>query len=190
MVMQARIIFVLFSFLLCISASTAQANNEIQLKLGLQSHKGTWDSERSDFDNQDHTGSAGYYGFSLKNKVGKSQKHFIGVGVDFDTILDDQVRGYRAIDYQYALFNNIRIGGFIGAASIDTGFPQNGYYTGFNLSYHLLKQKLGIGYELRIGDGLARDRKSDLDTPADTSSPRPDIFLDFQVHSLFISWAI
>jgi hypothetical protein len=161
---------------------------EFSLSAGLQSHSGNWETSNTEFDAQDYSGSGYHLGFSLKNQYGKTGKNFLGVGVDIDEILDDQVIGYRAIDYQRALSSNFRIGGFFGAASIDTGLPQNGYYMGGNISYYMLNNKLGFTFEVRYGSGLSRDRKLADDPQNTTGDNRPDIFLDYVASALQVSW--
>jgi hypothetical protein len=161
---------------------------EFSLSAGLQNHSGNWETLNTEFDAQDHSGSGYHLGFSLKNRFGKTGKNYFGVGVDIDDILDSQLIGYRALDYQRVLSSNFRIGGFFGAASIDTGLPQNGYYLGGNIGYYMLNNKLGFTFEIRHGNGLSRDRKLADDPQSTADEKRPDIFLDYVASALQVSW--
>lgn len=90
----------------------------------------------------------------------------------------------RALDYEYELNEAMRIGAFFGAATLDTGLPQNGYYTGVNASYLNIIDKLDLVVEARYGSGLARDRK----LASDPSGDRTDMFLDFTSIALSLRW--
>jgi hypothetical protein len=159
---------------------------EFHLSAGYQSHNADWLTTNTEFDNQDFSDSGYHFAFGIKNIVGKSKRHMIGAGIDVNSILDDQVIGYRAIDYQYILNEKWRLGGFFGAASIDTGLPQNGYYMGVNLSYFVFKN-MSISAAIRHGNGLARDRAFDTD-PESEVIERPDIFLDYTATGLQLNW--
>ncbi len=175
-------ILVLFA-LLSISAQAV----EFRASAGYQTHNADWLTLDPEFDNQDLSDSGYFFGLSLKNRVGKNKNHVIGAGIDFDSILDERVIGYRAIDYQYLINENYRLGGFFGAATIDTGLPQNGYYMGVNGSYFLNKN-ISITMELRHGNGLARDRAFENDPRNDTDINRPDIFLDYTAAGIQFDW--
>lgn len=176
-----------FILISCLIFSAATHAVEFSVGAGYQSHDASWKTDNPAFDNRDFSDSGYYFSLGLKNEVGKNNKHLIGVGIDASEILNEQIIGYRAIDYQYAVNDSIRLGGFFGAASIDTGLPQNGYYMGANASY-FVTESLSIGAELRHGNGLARDRQEQLGDPVSETEDVPDIFLDFTAFGLQLNW--
>lgn len=176
-----RTLFSVLVFTILGLAATTTNAAEFTLHAGAQNHSGSWETGDSDFDSQDHNGNGYHYGFSFKNRIGSSKKHYLGTGVDINDILDSRMIGLRAIDYQYALMQKLRVGGFFGAATINTGRPQNGYYLGANVNYHF--KHLAIGFEIRHGNGMARDRIS-----GDPQGVKPDIFLDFIATGVHLSW--
>lgn len=167
------------------TTSIAAESLEFRASAGYQSHNADWLTADPEFNNQDFSDSGIYFGISLKNRFGKNNNHLVGVGIDIDSILDERVIGYRAIDYQYVLNKKWRIGGFIGAATIDTGLPQNGYYLGANGSY-FFSEKISLTAEIRHGNGLARDRVFESDPEQVTELP--DIFLDYSAFGLQVDW--
>jgi len=101
-------------------------------------------------------------------------KYLLGAGIDLSNINGDRYLGIRAIDYQYIVLENTRVGAFVGAASINNSLPQNGYYLGFHLTQTNIFNFFDFGAELRYGSGLARDRLLSTDPPGD----KPDMFMD------------
>ena len=167
--------------------SASAAAYEKVFSVGYQNHDATWQTENADFDNQDFSDASYHFGFRFYNAVG--EKHLFGVGIDYDEVLSQTIVGYRALEYQYRLNSKLHMGAFFGAASIDTGLPQNGYYFGLNASFFVVPDKLAVQYEYKSGDGLARDRVSS--DPQDTNLEdgiRPDIFLDYSAHVLALRW--
>ncbi len=121
--------------------------------------------------------STGYHlAVGIHKPLGQSQRHWFGVALDYDDILDSSLLGYRALDYLYQPNDSWRVGAFFGAASLDSGLPQNGYYTGASLSrLNAWNQPVDAILEVRFASGLARDRR----LPGDPQSTSPDIFLDY-----------
>ena len=77
------------------------------------------------------------------------------------------------------------MGAFFGAASLDTGSSQTGYYTGFSASLTNIGQSgLDAVLEFRHGDGLGRDVLFEGD-PVITEH---DFFLDFDALSVSVSY--
>ncbi len=157
---------------------------EISINAGIQNHSVELDTGDAATDNQDSSDSGFHLGISIKNTYGQNKNHYFGVGIDLDDILGDQVIGYRALDYERAFGNHWRAGAFFGAATLDSGLPQNGYYTGFNLSYDRFFENLGLSFEVRHGNGLARDRL----LSSDPGGEKPDIFLDYTAVALQLRW--
>lgn len=178
-----------FIVLFCLTIANS-ALAEFQFDIGYQNHDGDWDTGNTAFDTLDSSGSDYHFGAYVRNKVGKSKKHLIGIGLNVDSILDERLIGYRAIDYRYEITDAFQVGTFIGAANLDTGFQQSGYYLGVNAAYYFSKN-IGLNFELNYGDNLARDRRSELGDPIgeviDDELPRPDIFLNFYSSSLSLS---
>lgn len=173
------------SFLSLCSWSLASLNVHAYEKVlsgGVQTHSADWETGDASFDSQDFNDTSYHFGFRLYNAI--NPKHMLGVGLDYDEILSENLIGYRAIDYQYIFSERYRVGAFFGAASLDTGLPQNGYYYGVNALTFISSNRLALQYELKVGDGLARDRLLE----SDPEGEKPDIFLDFIAHTLALQW--
>lgn len=119
----------------------------------------------------------------FRNQYGKTGKNHFGLGLDFSSINDDRMIGFRALDYQRQITQHIRVGGFFGAATVNSGAAQNGYYFGGNVSWMNLISNFDIVAEYRRGDGLARDVIA-----SDPETTSPDIFLDFSGIALSLNW--
>lgn len=165
-------------------ASTANAY-EFNFSAGLQSYSVDQLAEDNSLPNESESGTGLHLGASVKNKYGETQKHWFGFGVDIDRIMGQRMLALRALDYEYQLSERVRVGTFFGAATLDTGLPQNGYYTGINASYLNIIDKLDVVVEARYGNGLARDRKR---LTTDPDGERPDMFLDFTSIALTLRW--
>ena len=159
---------------------------EVNVSVGASNHELSFETGDAEIDSIDISDTGTHLGFGLKNQYGEHGQHFFGVGIDIDKIDGDQLIGYRALDYQFAFNQHIRAGAFFGAASLDTGLPQNGYYTGLNLSYQGIFDHLGITFELRHGNGLERDKKL-ADDPA-RENDKEYMFLDFTATAVQVSW--
>ena len=133
---------------------------------------------------------SGYHlGVGIRSFYGKNKNHLFGFAIDIDEIAGDQVIGYRALDYQYLLTDNWRFGGFFGAASIDTGLPQNGFYFGLNTTWVNLFNVFDVVLEYREGDGLARDRFVDELGDPQGEPGFPDIFLDYSSFAVKLQYS-
>ncbi|WP_139309890.1 hypothetical protein [Teredinibacter haidensis] len=170
-------------------ASAGSLAYEPYLNIGATYYSISYDTKNSTYDATKNTGSGYHLGFGIRNTFGSDNQHLLGTGIDIDQIDNQKLLGYRALDYQYKLNTNIRFGGFIGAASWNTGLPQNGYLTGINASYLPLSDKFDVMFEVRYASGLARDRLLE-DDPENTNpySPQPDIFAVIMSSSLIINW--
>jgi len=175
-----------FGALLLLTTSTLTFAAEPYFKAGWSAYSirnftgnPTLDSERA-------KGNGFHLGAGVRKKFGGD--HYIGAGIDLDSIAGQHMAGYRAIDYQYQLSKLIVIGSFFGAASLDSGLPQNGYYTGINLSYTPSVQNLGLVFEIRYASGLARDKLLDTDPQNLTDEYIPDIFADITSGALLLNW--
>lgn len=174
-------------FFLCFGViSNHVAAYEKLLSVGVQNHSIQQRTGDPNIDDEDLDDSSFHIGFRLYNQI--NAKNLIGVGLDYDEVGSQKVLGYRAIDYRYLLSNRIHLGAFFGAASLDSGLPQNGYYYGFNASFLLIPEKLSLSFENKFGDGLARDRLLSTDPEDSSGENRPDIFLDYQAYVLALQW--
>lgn len=167
---------------LCLAESSVA---EVQINAGWQKHQVRFDTQDTVIDASDPSDNGYHAGIAARKNLGKSQRHWFGVGVDVSEILDQTLVGLRALDYQYQIYPHVRIGAFFGAATLDTGSMQNGYYTGINLTATDVGTKnLNVILEFRHGDGLARDRL----LASDPEGTQPDIFLDFDALSLSVGY--
>lgn len=156
---------------------------EFHISLGANQHSVKHNTGDPLTDDMNPSDQAMSIGFGFKNQLTK--KHYLGLGMDFSELLGQRLRGYRALDYQYALFPKFRVGGFFGAVSIDSGLPQSAYYMGINASaYKILNSKIALTFELSHGNGLSRDRLLDDDPQGE----KPDIFLDYLASCVKVSW--
>lgn len=171
-----------FTVLLVITISSSAY--ETQLSLGWKSYSATQLTGDSTIDNQDENGNSYLAGIALHNRYGKSEKHRLGTGVEFSRALNSTITGFRAVDYRYHLNQALSIGGFIGAASLDSGLPQNGYFAGFSGNWQFRNSPIGLGIEYRRADGLARDRL----LKDDPEGEKPDVFVDIDSFALKLNW--
>ncbi len=153
---------------------------ELSIDVGVATSVSEFLTEIEEIDDETETSSGYALGVSAKRPVGKTNRHLFGFGVDFIEVSGQRLTGFRALDYQFKISKRIRLGTFFGAASLDSGEPQNGYYTGLNLSITDIYKNLGFKFEIKRSDGLARDR-----IEGEPQGSRPDIFID--IHSLSVS---
>jgi hypothetical protein len=179
--MVTKITFLLI-LLLTLSAQAISAQRHVNI--GLQNHSITYDWDGSEPVDTESSASDYSIGVGILNQLGQNGRHHLGFGLDIQNILDNRMLGVRAVDYQYHAFKQFRIGAFIGAATVDTGASQNGYYLGANAAWMDLMQNVDLVVELRRADGLARDT-----LPSDNLSiSRPDIFMDVNISTVLIRW--
>lgn len=168
-------------------ASNVSASDEYRVEwvtsVGIKQYSKSYRKGNEEFDGQDYSGSDAFVSFVARNRYGKNKKHTLGIGADISQIQGQIMLGFRAVDYQYLLTERLRLGTFIGAASLQSGAPQNGYYYGANLSYLNFWHGLGVSVEWSRGDGMARDR-----LPSDPDGFKPDIFIDINQLSLGVVW--
>lgn len=157
---------------------------DTQLSLGWQNYSATQLTGDAAIDDQNEAGNSYIAGITLYNRYGKNEKHHIGTGIEFSEALDSTITGFRAIDYRYHLNQNISFGLFFGAASLDSGLPQNGYFAGISGHWQISNGPLGLGVEYRRADGLARDRLLEDDPDGE----KPDIFVDIDSVALKLNW--
>lgn len=170
--------------LLALALSVTSHAYEPFIAIGINSHSIQTDFDNPQVDSQDIRDEGYHFSVGIRNAYGRSERHLLGFGIDIDEVGSDTVIGYRALDYNYHLNKRIRFGGFFGAASIDTGLPQNGYYAGISMSVLKILWKLDLTLEFRRADGLARDRRPG----SDPEGTRGDIFLDYNSPSAALTW--
>lgn len=168
-----------------LTAQNAMATKEVSVQAGLQSYTVKQLEEDNSLPDESESGTGLHLGLSVKKGFGDHNQHWFGFGVDRDQIMGQRMLALRALDYEYQLTNQVRLGAFFGAATLDTGLPQNGYYTGFNASYLDIMKNLDLVAEFRHGNGLARDRR----LQSDPMGERPDMFLDFTSLALSVRWS-
>lgn len=173
-----------YATILCFNANAG----EITLTIGADHTKTIFTEDDSNVIDENSKISSAHFGLRAKKVFGSKRLNLLGTGVDFGKVGGFNYVGYRAIDYERILGNQLKVGTFIGAASIDSGLPQNGYYYGANLSFNYPKTKaLSTILEFRYGRGLARDRILDSDPEG---KERPDMFVDFSTISIALSWTL
>jgi hypothetical protein len=171
-------------FILFILLSANAFSVERYLSFGAQSHSVSYDLDNGEIVFENESGNDYSVGVGVHNQFGRTQRHFVGFGLDIQNVLDDRMFGLRALDYQYQVSQKLKIGAFIGAATVDTGASQNGYYTGANLTWQNLLPRVDIVLEFRRADGLARDT-----LPSDELDiTRPDIFMDVDFTAMMLRW--
>ena len=173
----------------CLLFLSAPLFAEIQLTAGVQTHQVRFDTTDPEIDSEQPSDTGYHLGIAARRHLGKNDQHRFGFGIDIDEILGDTLIGLRALDYQYLWTSKLRTGLFFGAASLDTGASQNGFYFGSSISAtNIIEEGLDLVLEARAGGGLARDRLLDSDPAAPEDDNRPDIFLDFLAISLSVSY--
>ena len=171
-----------FVFILIFAYSKA-FSVERYINFGAQSHSITYEWDGSE-PTGDSSGSDFSLGLGMLNELGENGRHHLGFGLDIQNVLDDRLLGLRAVDYQYQATQKFRFGAFIGAATVNTGASQNGYYLGANAAWMEILPNLDIVLELRRADGLARDT-----LPSDELDiSRPDIFMDVNFSAVLLRW--
>lgn len=135
-------------------------------------------SDESDFD-------VGYhFGAGARRQV--APNHWLGARGEIDDIHGDTMLALRAIDYQYQFDDHWRAGAFLGAARLDTGAATTGYYLGAGVLYRDLLPKFDVGFDLRYGDALSRDKFFE----DDPQGGGPDFYYDIYGFSLYLSWRL
>ncbi|TVZ37928.1 hypothetical protein P886_2275 [Alteromonadaceae bacterium 2753L.S.0a.02] len=180
MVKTLKILFFSYAFVCAIPAQAA----EYFLNLGTLAYRVKYLVGNEAIDNQRYNGNAITASVGIRNLMGSRQQHALGFGVDTYEVDNQRLIGLRAIDYQYQFNSWLRAGAFIGAATLDSGLPQNGYYLGVNFSVLKILYNTDVLFEYRNGNGLARDRL----LKDDPEGVKPDIFADFNVAAIALNW--
>jgi len=166
--------------------SYSSAAYETFVELGINTHSGKYNTQVASIDDHRESGNGVHLAVGIMRNFGQSKKHWLGTGLDFDRMLGSRMTGFRAINYNYQLGKRARVGAYIGAASLDSGLPQNGYYRGANLTWQNLFANTDIALDARYASGLARDRLLESDPHPVTR--QPDIFVDIFSTSLSLKW--
>lgn len=154
------------------------------VQLGVNAHQADHFTGDVEIDNQNKRGAGYVIRVGARNAYGEQQQHWLGLGVDFQAIDDNFLLGFRAVDYQYQSSEHYRMGVFVGAAQLDSGAAQTGYYGGLNFSCLDLFEGMDAVVELQYGDGMARDRL----VAGDPAGTLPDMFMDFVAVSFSVGW--
>ncbi|MCM2680932.1 porin family protein [Echinimonas agarilytica] len=134
------------------------------------------------------TGVSYHFGAGARKQFGESGRHFVGSRIEIDEMGDDFMFALRAIDYQYSLDHNWRVGAFIGAVSWRTGASQTGYHFGGGVSYIDLWPNVDLSLEFRFEDSLERDRLLDGDPPPDYKPGQTSTMANIYAGNLFLSY--
>lgn len=171
-----------FIVLLSVYANSANSE-EYFFNAGLISYQADYLYGNPQIDNADHSARTLKLGLGIRNTYGNHKKQKVGFGVDYFQLEDQTLIGFRALDYQYQIHKNLQAGFYVGAATLDSGLPQNGYYAGISTSLLNLLPTTDILFEVSYGSGLARDRR-----PFDPPGDKLDIFIDFVALGLSLNW--
>ncbi len=183
---MVKLIKLFITALPLLHAVTANAY-EMHIGAGANYYSVNYTTGDLELDSENETGSGYHFNWGIRKSFGETQRHYIGAGLDIDDIAGNRVLGLKAIDYQYATGKNTRLGAFIGAASMDSGLPQNGYYYGAHATLNNFPGPFDLKAELRYGSGLARDRLLD-DDPQDPVYNRPDIFNSYSSAAISLNY--
>ncbi len=159
---------------------------ELELAVGINLYKLTVDHHNPEQEFREESAAAPRFSVRIHAPHGKTGRHFWGTGLDITQIDSQQLLGFRALDYQWQATDTMRLGGFIGAASLDNSAAQMGYYLGANISWPSLYNGLGISLETTLAHGLGRDRLGSDTPPAPEAIP--DIFFNSVSISANLSW--
>lgn len=188
-IIQYKIIFRLLSLMLLFSIySKNTIAQNFFLNAGFSATDLQLDTGIPAIDNNSSVESGYHLGFAIRNSYGLNINHHFGFGIDIDKINGDTLLALRALDYQYNLTPNWRTGVFLGAIKLESGAAQNGFYLGFNIMRDQWRKNLDLGFELRHGSGLARDRLPS--ERLNVTNNRPDVFLDYVSAVFFLSWRL
>lgn len=158
--------------------------SQVEFFVGTQ-HNSLTQQEDVDIPRGDSITSTGYIiGASfvrpIANEDLKATHHFFGMGVDIMDINGDTLIGLRPIHYFYQFHPRLRLGTFLGAATLDNSLPSIGYYLGVTATSHKLIGPFDLHLGIKHGIGLGRDKRSELGENRDPNlTTRPDIFFDF-----------
>lgn len=175
-------ILILCSTLPCLAIEAQAA--ETFLNAGVGVHTVEYDTGDESVDSGEYHDNGYHLGFGIRSAHGSRGQHLFGFGVDVDRIHGQQLLGFRALDYQYEIAKRFRLGAFFGAASLDSGLPQNGYYGGYSVTLLSVWKNMDLSLEVKAGDGLGRDRLLE----SDPEGPRQDIFVNFVSGVLMLNW--
>ncbi len=168
---------------LILSIHSVSADTKFEVSLGLNYFLQSQSEANFLVSIEDSTDIGLQIGAKIRSPFTQNKLHFIGTGLDIANIEGQRLLGFRALDYQWQFDEQYRLGLFFGAASLDTGAPQNGYYYGFSMTMTNFYENLTINLEMSRADGLARDR-----IVSDPAGTEVDIFLDVFMSSINVAW--
>lgn len=179
-------LFTFFSTLCLVFLATTSSvyGGENKIGLGITAYQGNWNTGDRALNEENTDGTGIHVSLSVREVYGR---HEFGFGIDYDSIFDSRIIGLRALDYQRRFSQHFALGAFLGAATLDSGLPQNGYYLGVTgTRKNVFNKKVNVEFALRYGSGLARDKNLASDSQAGQFR---DIFLDFWASTIALSWS-
>lgn len=124
-----------------------------------------------------------HLGIGARRQV--SERHDLGVRLEFDHVIDRDLISFRALDYRYRLNRKLALGAFLGVGRYDITLDAHGYYFGAGVQYRDLLPGWDLGLDYRRYDKLNRDRGLSSDPPANPGLPRR--YIDIDGISLYLS---
>ncbi len=179
------VVLLIVSLSLLVSVTTQAIEGYVDI--GVNYHSVSYDTRDQAFDANSQQGSSLHLGLGVLNQYGYSQRNYFGFGVEAHQLLGDNLIALRALNYQYQLYDRVRLGGYLGAVQLDSGASQTGFYFGSDMIWQNVFANLDVSVGLRVSDKLQRDRFFD-DDPVDASGRRSDFFLRLYACTLLLHW--
>ncbi len=107
----------------------------------------------------------------------------LGVRLELDQVDGHSLIGVRAIDYRHRYGDAFALNLFAGADRYDLATPAYSVYGGVGVQWRNILPKWDLGFDLRYGQNIARDRL----LPSDPQGPRPESFYKIASGVLYLS---
>ncbi len=114
-----------------------------------------------------------------------SERHDLGVRLEFDEVAERTLVSIRALDYRFRLSRKVALGAFLGVGRYDITLDAHGYYFGVGAQYRDVLPGWDVGLDYRRYDKLNRDRGLASDPEANPGLPRR--YIDIDGVSLYVS---
>lgn len=114
-----------------------------------------------------------------------SERHDLGVRLEFDEVAERTLVSIRALDYRFRLNRRLALGAFLGVGRYDITLDAHGYYFGAGIQYRDVLPGWDLGLDYRRYDKLNRDRGLASDPEANPGLPRR--YIDVEGLSLYVS---
>jgi hypothetical protein len=126
------------------------------------------------------TGYGPHFGVGARRAV--SANNDLGVRLEFDNVDGHALIGARALDWRYRFTDHFALGLFGGVDRYDLVTPAYSLYFGAGAAWRNILPKWDLGFDVRYGQNIARDKV----LPTDLSANRPDTFYKIASGVLYI----